>query len=192
MLSSIRRFKLVVIALAIVGVGTGIGVSASQHSGYQSTEVVQLLPGAQDHLMRKIMGSAGFLRNVVGDRPYHMNGTPGWIVLNEPANEVKAHFTTQPVSGHVFSVTATTSTPHEAASLARTLTTDFRLYMSPGSKHWMRIVTAHPTTPVALSSSWVEPASIGLGLGLALGLLLSAAFGAFPGRGARALAEAMR
>jgi hypothetical protein len=178
MLASIRRFELIVIALAIVGLGAGIGVSASQHSGHTSRSVLKIDRGVQVHSTRKIIGSAGFWRNVVGDRPYHMNGFPGWIVLPGSANEVKSHITTQPVSGRVFTITAMASTPHEAASMVRNVTRDFADYMSPGSKTWLHVLT-YATNPVAISSPWVEPVSIGLGCGLALGLLLSAAMGSF-------------
>jgi hypothetical protein len=180
-LTAVRRLKLIVIALAIVGLGTGIAVSASQHSGYTSRSVLHIDRGVQVHSMRKVIGSAGFWRNVVGDRPYHMNGFPGWIVLAGSANELKSHITTQPVSGHVFTITATASTPHEAASLVRVVTQDVADYMRPGSKIWLRVLT-YATNPVAQSSPWVEPVSIGLGAGLALGLLLSAALSAFPYR----------
>ena len=97
------------------------------------------------------------------------------------ANELKSHITTQPVSGRVFTITATASTPHEAASLARSVTTDLADFMYPGSKTWLHVAT-YATNPVPVAGSPVaEYGSIGLGLGLALGLLLAAAMGSFPG-----------
>jgi hypothetical protein len=180
MLVTIRRFKLVVIGLAIAGLGAGLGVSASQHGGYTSRSVLKIDRGVQVHSMRKAINDAAFWRNVVGDRPYRMNGYPGWIVLAGTANEVKSRITTQPVSGRVFTITATASTPHQAASLVRAVTTDFALSMRPGSKIWLHVLT-YATNPVAVTSiSSVIPGSIGVGCGLALGLLLATALSAFP------------
>jgi hypothetical protein len=51
--------------------------------------------------------AAGARRNVAGQRPYYMSGTPGWIVILGPPNATKSHITTQPVSGRVFDITAT-------------------------------------------------------------------------------------
>jgi len=182
MLASIRRFKLVVISLAIVGLGTAIGVAASRHTGYTSRSVLQLLPGVQVHSMRKTINAASFWRNVVNDRHSTRDGYPGWIHLPGMANEAKSHITTQPVSGRVFTITATASTPHQAASMVRAVRTDFDLYMRPGSQSWLRILT-YATNPVRVSSPWVADVSIGLGSGLGLGLLLAAALGELPDGG---------
>lgn len=188
--NAIGRFRLVVIVLAIVGLGTGLGLSASQDSGYRSSSVLHIQRGVQVHSMRKEIGSAAFWRNVVGDRPYHMNGYPGWTVLAGPANVVKSHVTTQPVSGRVFTITATASTPRHAASLVRAVTRDFADYTRPGSKIWLRVLT-YATNPVAAGPGpLVTYGSMGLGCGLALGLLLAAALGSFTGGRKPAVARA--
>ena len=183
MLTAIRRCRLLVVSLAIAGVAAGFGLSGSHHhgSGYQSKSVIQLLPGIQVHSMRKTIGSAQFWRNVAGQRPYWMNGTPGWIVIVGPANATKSHITTQPVSGRVFDITATASSPHQAANLVRAVTTDFDLFMHNGAR-LIHILT-YATTPRAVTSggsSSVEYGSMGLGAGLGLGLLLAASLAAFP------------
>jgi len=184
MLAAIRRFRLLVVSLAIVGVAAGFGVSGSgsRHGGgYQSKSVIQLLPGFQVHSARKDIGSANFWRNVAGQRPYHMNGTPGWIVIPGKANELKSHITTQPVSGRVFNITATEPTPHPAAWMVRSVTEDFVLFEMNGARE-IRILTWATNPVVASSSPSVEYGSIGFGAGLGLGLLLASALAAFPGR----------
>jgi hypothetical protein len=187
MLAAIRRHRLLVVSLAIAGVAAGFGLSGSHHhgSGYQSKSVIQLLRGIQVHSMRKTIGSAQFWRNVAGQRPYFMNGTPGWIVIVGPANATKSHITTQPVSGRVFDITATASSPHQAASMVRAVTTDFDLFMHNGASLIHILTYATNPVPVASSSSSssVEYGSIGLGAGLGLGLLLAASLAAFPASG---------
>jgi hypothetical protein len=182
MLASIRRFKLLVVSVAIIGVAAGFGLSGSHRhvSGYQSSSVIRLLPGIQVHSMRQTIAGSQFWRNVAGQRPYFMHGTPGWIVLLGPANATKSHITTQPVSGRVFEITATEPTPHKAASLVRAVTTAFDIFMHNGAR--LIQIPTYATTPKAVmtggrSSSPVEYGSVGFGAGLGLGLLLAAALG---------------
>jgi hypothetical protein len=183
MLAAIRRYKLVVVSLAIIGLAAGFGLSGPRHhgGGYQSKSLIRLLPGIQVHSMRKSIASAQFWRNVAGQRPYHMNGTPGWIVILGPANATKSHITTQPVSGRVFTITATASWPHQAASLVRAVTKDMDLFMMNGARQISILTYATNPVPVASSStSSVEYGSIGFGAGLGLGLLPASALAAFP------------
>jgi hypothetical protein len=195
MIAAIRRYRLVVISLAIIGLAAGFGLSGSgsRHiEGYQSKSILHLQRGVQVHSMRKLIGSSLFWRNVAGQRPYRMYGAPAWITMPGPANELKAQITTQPVSGRVFTITATEPAPHLAAIMVRDVTLDFAYFDRPGSKIWLRVLT-YATNPVAVSSgggsSPVESGSIGFGAGLGLGLLLASALAAFPGRKHEAAAE---
>jgi hypothetical protein len=189
MIAAILRFRLVVISLAIIGLAAGFGLSArsgSRHiEGYQSKSVLHLQRGVQVHSMRKLIGSAIFWRNVAGQRPYRMYGAPEWITMPGSANALKAQITTQPVSGRVFTITATEPTPHLAAIMVRDVASDLGYFMSPGSKIWLRVLT-YATNPKPVwsggSSSPVEYGSIGFGAGLGLGLLLASALAALPGR----------
>ena len=180
-----RHLRLIVVMLAIAVAAAGFGFSQAHHqfSGYQSKSVIRLLPGFQVHSARKAIGSATFLRNVVNERHSTQDGFPGWIHLPGTANALKAQITTQPISGRVFSISATAGTPRQAVSLVRAVTTDFDLFMRNGAGEIRIITLATNAVPVSSSSvPSVEYGSIGLGVGLGLGLLLAAALGSFPGR----------
>jgi hypothetical protein len=84
-----------------------------------------------------------------------MSGTPGWIVILGPGERDEVYITTEPVSGRVFTITATAKAPREAASLVRTVTKDFvRPGRGPGARAPAGLRTGRVPGTAAGDGAW--------------------------------------